>query len=74
MIDWRINFCHNLRYLRQVHDLTQKEMAGILAVSVSTYGKMERCDPRVRIQSGRICHLCDYFGISTDEILRQKWE
>lgn len=73
MIEWRINFGQNLRHLRQVYGLTQREMAEILGVSVSTYGKIERCDPSVRTKSGHICRLCDHFQISPDEILEENW-
>lgn len=73
MCDWRINFGQNLRHLRQVHGLTQKEMAEILGISVSTCGKIERCDSTVRIHSGRVHRVCDYFDISADDILRQNW-
>ena len=58
MNDWRILFGQNLRYLRQVHGLTQVEMARIVAVSVSSYRKMEHSDPRVRIHSGRVRRIC----------------
>ncbi|MBQ6720118.1 MAG: helix-turn-helix transcriptional regulator [Oscillospiraceae bacterium] len=73
MEDWRINFCQNLRHLRQVYGLTQREMAGIVGVSLGTYGKMERCDPRVRIHSGRVCRICDHFNVRTDDMLYQNW-
>lgn len=73
MEEWRINFGQNLRHLRQVHGLTQKQMAEILCTSVSTCGKMERCDPTVRIHSGRIHRLCHHFGITAEEMLFQNW-
>lgn len=55
MSDWRINFAENLKYLRQVHGLTQVEMAKIICVCVHTYRKMEKADPKVRIHAGRVC-------------------
>ena len=69
MPEWRIHFAENLKYLRQKHCLTQVEMAEIAAVCVSTYRKMEKTDPKVRIHAGRVCRICDYFGISMDAIL-----
>ena len=74
MNDWRILFGKNLRYLRKVHGLTQVEMAQIVAVSVSSYRKMEHSDPRVRIHSGRVHRICDHFGVSGDAMLRQLLE
>ena len=69
MNDWRINFAKNLKYLRQIHGLTQVEMAKIVAVCVSTYRRMEKADLKVRIHAGRVCRICDHFGISTDEMM-----
>ena len=73
MDDWRTNFCQNLHHLRQVHGMTQKEMAAVLGISVGTYGRLERGDPTVRIRSGRIHRVCDQFGVSVEEILYQNW-
>lgn len=74
MNDWRMNLASNLKYLRQEHHLTQQQMADIICVSISTYRKMEKADPIVRIHSGRICRLCDYFRISSDSLLQQNWQ
>ena len=64
MPEWRIHFAENLKYLRQKHCLTQVEMAEIAAVCVSTYRKMEKTDPKVRIHAGRVCRIflapCDF--------------
>ena len=69
MNDWRINFAENLKYLRQIHGLTQVEMAKTVAVCVSTYRRMEKADPKVRIHAGRVCRIGDHFGISTDKMI-----
>ena len=69
MSDWRINFAENLKYLRQVNGLTQVEMAKIVAVCISTYRRMEKADPKVRIHAGRVCRICDHFRITTDEMM-----
>ena len=73
MTEWDINFCRNLRHLRQVYDMNQKEMARILGISVSTYGKMERLEESVRIHCGMVCRVCDHFQISVDEIMNENW-
>ena len=73
MDDWRINFGQNMRHLRQVHGLTQRQMAQIIGVSVTTYGKMEQCDPKVRIHIGKVKRICDHFHIDIEEILYQNW-
>ena len=69
MSDWRITFGENLKHLRRVHGLTQVEMAKVICVCVHTYRKMERGCPTVRIGSGRIRRICDYFDITSDEML-----
>ena len=73
MDNWRINFCQNLRHLRKVYTMTQEEMAGILGVSVNTLGKIERCEPAVRIHCGMLCRVCGHFRISADELLLENW-
>lgn len=68
-----INFCQNLRHLRKVHGMTQKEMAQILGISVKRLSKMDNCDPHVRINTAHLCRVCDYFHLSSDEILFENW-
>ena len=63
-------FCQNVCYLRKTHHLTQKEMASVLGISVSTLRRIEREDETVRVSSGMLCRLCDHFGLSTDAVLR----
>ena len=74
MSDWDTNFCQNLRYLRQTCQISQTEMARILGVSVTTYRRIERCTPSVRLHGGRVRRVCDHFLISADGILRQNWQ
>ena len=69
MYDLSINFCKNLRYLRQEHCLTKKAMAEILGVSVSTYRKIEQCDGSVRLHSGMLLRIIDHFQIPADDLL-----
>ena len=74
MCDWGINFCKNLCYLQQVHDLTKKEMAEILGVSASTYRKIERCEDSVRLHCGMVSRVQSYFQISADDLLMKDIE
>lgn len=67
------NFCQNIRHLRQVHNLTQRQMAQLLGISVNTLGRMERCEAAVRIHSGILCRVCDCFDVSSDALLRENW-
>ena len=67
------NFCQNLRHLRKVNGMKQRQMAKILGISVNTLSKMENCVPGVRIHAAHVCKVCDYFHMSTDEILFENW-
>ena len=73
MEDWRTNFCQNLHHLRQVHGMTQKEMAAVLGISVGTYGRLERGDPTVRILGEQVYRVCNRFEVSAQELLHQNW-
>ena len=74
MNDWRIIFAENLKYLRKVHGLTQVEMGKIVGVCTGTYRKMEHGDPSARVHARRVCHICDHFGITMEEILDTRLE
>ena len=67
------NFCQNLRHLRKVHNMTQKEMAQIIGISANTLGRLERCEERVRLNSVILCRVCDHFQLSVDEMLYENW-
>ena len=69
-----VNFCWNIRHLRRVHKLTQREMADILGISVGKLGKIERMEPGVKIHCGILCRACDYFGYTADELLYENWK
>ena len=67
------NFCQNLRHMRKVYKLNQKEMAEILGISVEKLRRIEKCDPNVRIYAVHLCRACDYFQKSCDEMLFENW-
>lgn len=54
----------NVKDLREDNDITQVEMALILGVSKSTYGRWET-DEKI-IPAGHFNDLCNYFNISMD--------
>ena len=62
-------FKHNIRVLRRKYNLSQKEMAQIIGVSVGTLRRMERGDNNVRTHCGMVLRVCERFGISSDELL-----
>lgn len=68
-----LNFCQNIRHLRKVHLLAQREMAQIIGVSVGTLGRIEHYDPSVRIHCHMLDRICNYFHISADSLLFENW-
>ena len=68
-MDVHRHLCKNLRHLRKVYNLTQKEMAQILGISVGKLGRIERCEPGVKITADLLCRACDRFDRSADELL-----
>lgn len=60
----------NICYIRREKELTQRQMACILGVSVATLRKIERGEPTVRINSRLVCRICDTFELSADAFLR----
>ncbi len=59
-----MNIAENLRYFRQQHGKTQKEMANILGVATNTYTQYETGQRRPDIEL--LVKLADYYLISLD--------
>ena len=62
-----MQFNERIKSLRERENLTQKEMADILAISKSTYVKYERGEREPRY--GTLVALSQYFDVTTDYIL-----
>ena len=67
------NLSQNIRHLRKVHGLNQREMAQIMGISAATLGRIERQKPAVRLYAVPICRLCDHFSYRMDEIMYENW-
>ncbi len=63
------NFCFNVHHLRIYHNLTQKQMADIIGISVGTLRKLEASSLQVRINCNMLYRICEHFQISADVIL-----
>ena len=59
----------NIRFLRLANQLSQKEMAKILNISVGTRRKMERGIPTPRVTIDILWQLRDAFGFSPSTLL-----
>ena len=64
-------FSKNVHYLRQVHNLTQKEMAKIMGISVGCLRKIEKGTIPPRASCSMLIYVCNYFDLSADEIVRE---
>ena len=58
------NFLSNLKYLRRQHHLTQKQMAQILGISITTWRKIEQGIMPPRLSSLVVYRAADAFGIA----------
>lgn len=69
MIAIERNFCKNVLHIRKERGITQKEMAFILGVSVSTLRRIETEKPTVRISGQMLSRICIAFQLSAEVIL-----
>ena len=61
-----------LRDLREDRDLTQRELAEYLGVHQTTYSDYELA--RLNIPLRTLCRIADFYGVSTDSLLRRTSE
>ena len=64
----------NIRYLRNKHNLSRKEMASIIGISVSTLHRLEAGETGVRMHCVMLNRMCDHFNVSADVMLRERLE
>jgi transcriptional regulator with XRE-family HTH domain len=57
------NLLRNLNHLRRQHNLTQKQMAQTLGISITTWRKMEQGIMPPRLSSLVVYRVADAFGI-----------
>lgn len=62
-------FCKNLRYLRQKHGLSKRNMANILGIGVNTLTSLEQGIASPRLGSSVLYNAGVYFHIRTDDLL-----
>ena len=65
---------NNIRYIRNKHNLSRKEMASIIGISVSTLCRLDAGETGVRMHCVMLNRVCDYFNLSADVILRERLE
>lgn len=62
-----MKFNENLKYLREKHKISRKDVASILGITEMSYGTYERGTRSPDIE--KICQLADLFEISIDELV-----
>lgn len=62
-----MDYQRRLRDLREDHDKTQSQIAGILGTSQTMYARYERGASELPIR--HLLVLAEYYGVSTDYIL-----
>ena len=60
-------YFQRIRDLREDHDLTQKEVAGLLGIQQTVYSRYERGFQNIPLE--HLLFLADYYQVSTDYIL-----
>ena len=65
-------FCKNILYLRKQYGYTQKKMAYIMGISVSSLRKLERGIMPRCITAKTLYNLCRHFQISADFLLSEE--
>lgn len=63
----RVMYFQRIRDLREDHDLTQKEVAGLLGIQQTVYSRYERGFQNIPLE--QLLFLADYYQVSTDYIL-----
>ena len=71
-IDYAANFSHNIRFLRQQHNLSQKDMARILGMGVGMLRRIEHGEMPRRCHAGHLLALSEHFGVATHAVLFQR--
>ena len=61
-----MGYYQRLKDLKEDADLTQKEVAEIIGVSVNHYGKYERGETDIPFE--KVISLAEYYGVSLDYI------
>ena len=60
-------YFRRLRDLREDHDLTQRDVAGLLGIQQTVYSRYERGFQNIPLE--HLLFLADYYRVSTDYIL-----
>ena len=68
------NFVHNVKWLRERHGLSKKEMAKIMGIGIQSLNRIERGEFPDRLGVNAIFRLCRRFGVRAPELLGKKFD
>lgn len=63
-----LNFCKNVKFLRENNNLSKKEMAKILGIGIGSLTKLEKGEIPERMGANVIINICDYFHILPNKL------
>ncbi len=70
----RLIFCANVRYLRDQHGLSKRDMADILRVGVKTITSLEHNTVPPRLSSAVLFRISQHFHVRICELFRPLWK
>ncbi len=69
-----LTFCANIRYLRDKHGLSKRDMADILGVGVKTITALEHNTVPKRLGSSVLLRMSRHFHVRICELFRPLWK
>ncbi len=67
------NFAHNVRFLREKHNLSKTEMADILGISFNSLNKIETGQIPKRLSVGVVFRIEQYFGVKCHLLFQKRF-
>ena len=71
MYDEKQRLCKNISYLRKTHDLSKKEMAQLLGISISALNRIEQGELPSRLSISILFRIQTHFRVSPFEELEE---
>lgn len=68
------NYTYNVKWLREHHHLTKKQMAKILDISISSLNKLESGTIPPRLGIKIIINIYNNFGIYSEDMFTQRFD
>ncbi|MBQ7897107.1 MAG: helix-turn-helix transcriptional regulator [Clostridia bacterium] len=66
-----LNFCRNVKFLRENNNLSKKEMAKILGIGIGRLTKVEKGEIPERMSANVIINICNYFDVLPNKLFEK---